>query len=114
MLSERSALLALYLKRRQRDPAAFDLSALATATEGFSGAEIEEVIGAGLYTAFDRKQQLTNEILLAEIEGTQPLSVTRAEEVQGDKRVGAIASGASGLTAMRRLSRLTLFRIAQQ
>lgn len=80
--SERSALLALYLKRRQRDPAAFDLSALATATEGFSGAEIEEVIGAGLYTVFDRKQQLTNEILLAEIEGTQPLSVTRAEEVQ--------------------------------
>jgi hypothetical protein len=35
-----------------------------------------------LYTAFDRKQQLTTAILLEEIRGTQPLSVTRAEEIQ--------------------------------
>jgi SpoVK/Ycf46/Vps4 family AAA+-type ATPase len=79
--AERTELFTLYLKRRQRDPAMFDVSALAEATAGFSGAEIEEAIHAGLYTAFDRKQQLTSEILLAEIKGTQPLSVTRAEEV---------------------------------
>ena len=79
--SDRTELFILYLKRRQRDPAAFDVSALAASTAGFSGAEIEEAILAGLYTAFDRKQQLTSEILLAEIKGTQPLSVTRAEEV---------------------------------
>jgi SpoVK/Ycf46/Vps4 family AAA+-type ATPase len=79
--SDRNELFTLYLKRRQRDPAMFDVSALAEATVGFSGAEIEEAILAGLYTAFDRKQQLTSEILLAEIKGTQPLSVTRAEEV---------------------------------
>lgn len=79
--AERNALLVLFLKRRQRDPAAFELSTLAAATEGFSGAEIEEAILAGLYTAFDRKQPLTSEILLAEIKATQPLSVTRAEEV---------------------------------
>jgi hypothetical protein len=35
-----------------------------------------------LYTAFAQKQQLTTEILLAEIGGTQPLSVTRAEDIQ--------------------------------
>jgi SpoVK/Ycf46/Vps4 family AAA+-type ATPase len=80
---ERNALFALHLQKRQRDPAGFDLTVLASASEGFSGAEIEAVILSGLYTAFDRKQQLTNAILLEEIKGTQPLSVTRAEEVQG-------------------------------
>ncbi|HEY6384203.1 MAG TPA: hypothetical protein VIX91_00815 [Candidatus Acidoferrum sp.] len=33
-------------------------------------------------TAFAQKQRLTTEILLAEIRATQPLSVTRAEEVE--------------------------------
>jgi hypothetical protein len=72
----------LHLKKRGRDAAAFDATKLAAASEGFSGAEIEQTIVAGLYTAFSQKQPLTTEILLAEIHGTQPLSVTRAEEVQ--------------------------------
>ena len=54
---------------------------LAGATDGFSGAEIEQAIVAGLYTAFNRKQQLSTDILLEEIHATQPLSVTRAEEI---------------------------------
>jgi AAA+ superfamily predicted ATPase len=78
----RAALFGLHLKKRGRDAAGFDLAKLAGASEGFSGAEIEQVIVAGLYTAFSAKQQLNTEILLAEIQGTQPLSVTRAEEVQ--------------------------------
>jgi hypothetical protein len=35
-----------------------------------------------LYTAFSAKQQLTSEILISEVQDTQPRSVTRAEEVQ--------------------------------
>ena len=78
----RSALFALHLKKRARDVATFDLPALATASDGFSGAEIEQAIVAGLYSAFAQKQQLTTDILLAEISGTRPLSVTRAENIQ--------------------------------
>jgi hypothetical protein len=37
---------------------------------------------AGLYTAFSQKQQLSTEIVLAEIHATQPLSVTRMEDIQ--------------------------------
>jgi hypothetical protein len=72
----------LHLKKRGRDAATFDLAKLAAASEGFSGAEIEQCIAAGLFTAFGAKQQLTTEILLAEIRDTQPLSVTRAEDIQ--------------------------------
>ena len=78
----RAALFELHLKKRGRDAATFDLAKLAMASEGFSGAEIEQAIIAGLYTAFAQKQQLTTDILLAEILSTRPLSVTRAEEVE--------------------------------
>ena len=78
----RAALFELHLKKRGRDVTTFDLAKLAAGSEGFSGAEIEQLIVAGLYTAFAQKQQLTTEVLLAEIHATQPLSVTRAEEVE--------------------------------
>ena len=78
----RAALFALHLKKRGRDASAFDLPKLAEASNGFSGAEIEQSIVAGLYSAFAQKQQLSTDILLAEIRGTQPLSVTRSEDIQ--------------------------------
>jgi len=78
----RAALFSLHLKKRGRDVACFDLPKLAAASDGFSGAEIEQAIVAGLYTAFAQKQQLTTDILLSEISATQPLSVTRAEDIQ--------------------------------
>ena len=80
-VASRTALFALHIRKRGRDAAEFDLAKLAAASDGFSGAEIEQVIAAGLYTAFRLKQQLTTEILVAEIQATQPLSVTRAEEI---------------------------------
>jgi SpoVK/Ycf46/Vps4 family AAA+-type ATPase len=78
----RASLFELHLKKRGRDATTFDVTKLAAASDGFSGAEIEQSIAAGLFTAFGAKQQLTTEIVLAEIHGTQPLSVTRAEDIQ--------------------------------
>ncbi len=77
----RESLFALHLKKRGRDASTFDLPKLASASEGFSGAEIEQSIISGLYTAFAAKQQLSTQILLAELSATQPLSVTRAEDI---------------------------------
>lgn len=78
----RATCFSLHLKKRGRDVSTFDLAALAAASEGFSGAEIEQSIVAGLFTAFGQKQPLTTEILLGEIRATQPLSVTRAEDIR--------------------------------
>ncbi|HEY1467876.1 MAG TPA: AAA family ATPase [Candidatus Acidoferrum sp.] len=77
----RELLFTLHLKKRGRDASGFDVAKLAGASEGFSGAEIEQAIAAGLYTAFNKKQQLSTDVLLAEIQSTRPLSVTRAEEI---------------------------------
>ncbi len=77
----RESLFSLHLKKRGRDASGFDLQRLATASDGFSGAEIEQGIIAALYTAFSQKQSLSTEILLAELQSTRPLSVTRFEEI---------------------------------
>jgi SpoVK/Ycf46/Vps4 family AAA+-type ATPase len=77
----RAELFALHLKKRGRDAAQFDLQNLAAASDGFSGAEIEQAIASALYTAFAAKQQLNTEILIAELKSTQPLSVTRSEDI---------------------------------
>src|SRR6266404_653030 len=53
----RAALFALHLKKRGRDAGAFDLAKLAAASDGFSGAEIEQAIIAGLYSAFSAKDR---------------------------------------------------------
>ena len=70
-----------HLKKRKREPAAFDLPRLAAACNGFSGAEIEQAIVSALYAAFSAGSDLTTEILLQEVASTHPLSVVRAEEV---------------------------------
>jgi len=78
----RAELYRIHLKRRGQDPSAFDLAALASASEGFSGAEVEQSIVSGLYTAFSKQQQLSTEILAAECHSTRPLSITRREEIE--------------------------------
>jgi SpoVK/Ycf46/Vps4 family AAA+-type ATPase len=79
---ERCQIFAIHLTHRHRDPKGFDLVALAGASEGFSGAEVEQAVVAALYTAFARRAELMTEHILEEIKATRPLSVTRAEEIE--------------------------------
>jgi hypothetical protein len=80
-LDERSSIFAIHLRKRRRDPAVFDLRRLATAAQGFSGAEIEQAIVSALYAAFASGVDLTTDHIVRELECTRPLSVVRAEEV---------------------------------
>jgi SpoVK/Ycf46/Vps4 family AAA+-type ATPase len=77
----RRAVFEIQLKARKHDPGHFDLAALARATEGFSGAEIEAVVVGALYRAFAASTDLTTADLAAEAAAVVPLSVSRAEEV---------------------------------
>jgi hypothetical protein len=56
-------------------------AALAEATEGFSGSEIEEVVGSALYSAFSGSRTLDTEAVRLEVDRTRPLSVTMAERI---------------------------------
>ena len=78
----RKQIFSIHLKKRKRDPANFDLDALAGAADGFSGAEIEQAVVAAMHDAFADKQDLTTAKIVSAIENSPPLSVTMAERVQ--------------------------------
>ncbi|MFH1619641.1 MAG: AAA family ATPase [bacterium] len=77
----RKAIFVIHLKKRGREPGNFDLPALVRISDGFNGAEIEQAVVAGLYTAFSSKKKLSTELLTAEIHATNPLSRTMAEKI---------------------------------
>ena len=76
---ERCAIFGIHLRKRNQRAESFNLPALAAATDGFSGAEIEQVIVSALYSAFSANTPLATAHLLAEISLTKPLSVTMGE-----------------------------------
>ncbi len=78
---ERKEIFTIHLRKRKRDPAKFDLDALAAASDGFSGAEIEQAVVSALYTAFSRGRDLDTQLLVEELAPTRPISVTRKEEI---------------------------------
>jgi SpoVK/Ycf46/Vps4 family AAA+-type ATPase len=78
---ERQEIFAIHLRRRQQRPENFGLGELVAATEGFSGAEIEQVVIASLYQTLERRQPLDTAGLLREIQRTVPLAVSRREEI---------------------------------
>ncbi|MBR0566906.1 AAA family ATPase [Azoarcus sp. L1K30] len=77
----RSEILAIHLRRRQLDPAAFDLDALAAATSDYSGAELEQLVVAGLYECLADGAALDTARLLREAASTRPLAHVMAEKV---------------------------------
>jgi SpoVK/Ycf46/Vps4 family AAA+-type ATPase len=78
---DRRAIFAGHLERRGIDKGTLDLAALAAATAGFTGAEIETTIVAALYEAVAEGTAVTQDALAAEILQTVPLTVSRNEEI---------------------------------
>lgn len=90
----RREIFTIHLRRREFDPARFDLERLVGATDGFSGAEIEQAIVSALYEAHAQGKPLTNEHIVGEIQRTRPLSVVMAE------KIAALRAWAAGRTVM--------------
>lgn len=78
---ERIDILRIHLAKRGRDPKKFDLVELARASDGFSGAEIEEAIISALFDAFSKQQHLATEFIKKNLAETIPLSKTMSEQM---------------------------------
>ncbi|HEX5505445.1 MAG TPA: AAA family ATPase [Thermomicrobiales bacterium] len=79
---DRAAIFRVHLAKRGRDPEGFDLAALAAASEGFSGAEIEAAVKGALVTAFmDGARAVTTADVLARARGIRPTSAVKREEI---------------------------------
>jgi SpoVK/Ycf46/Vps4 family AAA+-type ATPase len=86
---ERRVIFSIHLKARLKAGPALGalvvddplLDRLVQATEGFSGAEIEQVVISACFDAFNERRHLTAEDMLHGIANTVPLSVTQAEQI---------------------------------
>ncbi len=78
---ERREIFRIHLLKRDRDPQTFDLAALARASEGFSGAEIEEAVISALFDAFSKRIDLDTAVIHGNLAETVPLSKTMNEEL---------------------------------
>jgi len=79
---EREAIFSIQLRKRKRDPANYDLKELSVASEGFSGAEIEQSIKSALYTSFSASRELKNSDILAEVSTTVPILKTMEKKIE--------------------------------
>ena len=86
--AERKVIFKLHLEKRlkgsiSKDFAVTDtlLNKLAEITEGFVGAEIEQVVISALFEAFSENRTLSEEDLYKVIKNTVPLSTTQSEQI---------------------------------
>jgi len=78
---ERAAIFRIQIYKLGRNPEMIDITPLAEASKGFSGAEIEECVISALYDAFYAEEELSMEGLITNIRDTVPLSKTMGEKI---------------------------------
>ncbi len=82
-LEARREILALHLARRRREPGRFDLAALASQCEGYSGAELEQVVVGALHRAYALGRDVETQDLRRLAQDLVPLYRTYEEQIKG-------------------------------
>lgn len=80
-LATRAEIFRIHLARREMEPDGLGLMALAEASEGFSGAEIEQVVVSAVYAAQAQQRPVDQAMLLESLRATAPLSVVMSEHL---------------------------------
>ncbi len=78
----RGEIWSIQLHAHNQDPAAFDLAGLVAASDGFTGAEIEQCVVSSLYSALRTQAAPSTELLLTALAATVPLSVARRADIE--------------------------------
>lgn len=78
---ERKSIFEIHLSKRGWKPEKFDVAQLASDTEGYSGAEIEQVVNSAIIESFAQNRMLAQSDLNDSRERTVPLSVTMEDEI---------------------------------
>lgn len=89
-LSERKLIWDLHLNKRLKSTEVLGDTKLdeklyvllAEQTEGYSGAEIEQAVVAGLFDAFSEKRSIKTDDLVRSVKNMVPLSITQAETIE--------------------------------
>jgi SpoVK/Ycf46/Vps4 family AAA+-type ATPase len=80
---ERESIWEIQIGKYGRDAKEFDLAALAKATEGLTGSEIEQVFVESLFCGFDQEKEPTDFSIVQVLTEFVPLSKLMAEQISG-------------------------------
>ncbi|QDU80166.1 ATP-dependent zinc metalloprotease FtsH [Polystyrenella longa] len=78
---ERSEIFKIHMQRRHCDPTDFSLHELVERTDGYSGAEIEQIVASTLLECYSTGRAVTQEELMETAEEVVPLSKTMEEKI---------------------------------
>lgn len=78
---ERQKIFEIHLAKQKADVASFDMPTLLKASEGYTGAEIEQAVIDALYIANSQDKPLDNEALVNAITSITPMSETRRDDI---------------------------------
>lgn len=78
---ERQHIFRIHLSKRHCNPEEYNLEELSDKTEGYSGAEIEQIVNSAVIDAYTRDRQATMKDLMDTADTIVPLSVTMEEKV---------------------------------
>ncbi len=78
---ERRDIFDIHISKRNRTTEFYELTSLATSTEGFTGADIEQVVKLALKIAFCQEKELSRNHLETAIDSIVPLIKTEPERV---------------------------------
>jgi len=78
---ERKPIFDIHLSKRGWKPEKYDVDELARQTEGYSGAEIEQIVVTAMVECYNQGRVLTQKDLENSREETVPLSVTMEEQI---------------------------------
>ncbi len=78
----RRVIFEIHLRHHGRDPSTFHMNSLVELSDGFSGAEIEAAVIAGLFRALYEDRELETGDVIASLKETFPLSNTMSEEIK--------------------------------
>jgi SpoVK/Ycf46/Vps4 family AAA+-type ATPase len=84
---EREEIFRVHIKKQGRNPDDFDIAGLAKSAEGHVGAEIEQAVIEGMYTAFNDAEHPSRELTTKDIQSALckliPLSKSQKEVISG-------------------------------
>lgn len=80
--NEREEIFKIHIKKRGRNPEDYDISKLASDSENFSGAEIEQIVVDALITSYSKNSELNQKVLEEILRRTVPLSKTYEENIK--------------------------------
>ena len=97
---ERKEIFKIHISKHKRDPDQYDIMGLALATDGFSGAEIEQVVVDGLYRSYAKKEELSLLNMIEAAGSTVPLSQTMSTKIEALRKWASTRARSASTTTI--------------